>query len=997
MKLRPTIFLSGVSSEFRSFRDAAEIEVQKKDCFPINQPSFGVDYREIEQMLRARLSEADAVVHIVGFRFGGEPKDRPAGKPRRSYTQLEYDIARELEKPVYVFLSAEASVRDSDELPEDADAAELQLAHRQALQSLNNIYYTFRNKNELSNLVAGIPLLATADFRVDISRIDKYAPAELIGREDELKVLDDAWLKVRRAESGRPHILTFVALGGEGKTSLVAKWLANLAFQNWPGCDSAFAWSFYSQGTREQVAASSDLFLKEAITFFGNDDDKRFAASSAGSYEKGQRLARIVGNRRSLLILDGVEPLQYSPTSPTRSELKDAGLIALLKGLAADSDGLCLVTTRYSIPNLKAYWQTTAPERELRRLSRDAGVHLLKSLGVKGTEEQIEELVEDVKGHALTLNLLGTYLRDAHGGDIRRRDLVRFEEADAEEQGGHAFRVMAAYEKAFEAEGEKGDRALAILRLLGLFDRSVSADCLDALLEKPAISGLTTSLVGLNEAQRNLVFKRMEDAKLLTINREATGALISIDAHPLLREYFARQVRTKLRKAWRAAHRRVFEHLCTNTTENEKPTLEDLQPLYHAVAHGCEAGLEQKAWIDVYLVRICRFEEFYSTERLAAFASDLGALTCFFETPWSRVSAALKGNEASLLNITGFRLRALGRLNEALEPMAAGMKQRIGEEKWREAAIDSGNLSELELTLGKIKDAVRDAQLSVTYADRSGDAEIRMLRYAAYADALHQSGRQVEAETWFLNSLQIQVDTQPDYPLLYSLQGFLHCELLLSVPEGTGWERMLTDHQLFPTSGHSLSAEFAGTPTEKLREARSKALEVFRRAALTLRWMEEIFDGPLIDVGLHYISLCRASLYETVLSPAVSIGESSQLNAALYNAVDRLRRAGQQQILPFALLTRAWFRYIAGAKTGLQSAQEDLDEAWEIAERGPMRLHMADIHLYRARLFFRDEEYPWESAEADLVAARKLIEQCGYWRRKEELEDAERVILGKSV
>ena len=30
----------------------------------------------------------------------------------------------------------------------------------------------------------------------------------------------------------------------------------------------------------------------------------------------------------------------------------------------------------------------------------------------------------------------------------------------------------------------------------------------------------------------------------------------------------------------------------------------------------------------------------------------------------------------------------------------------------------------------------------------------------------------------------------------------------------------------------------------------------------------------------------------------------------------------------------------------------DLDEAWEIAERGPMPLFLADIHLYRARLFF---------------------------------------------
>ncbi len=46
-----------------------------------------------------------------------------------------------------------------------------------------------------------------------------------------------------------------------------------------------------------------------------------------------------------------------------------------------------------------------------------------------------------------------------------------------------------------------------------------------------------------------------------------------------------------------------------------------------------------------------------------------------------------------------------------------------------------------------------------------------------------------------------------------------------------------------------------------------------------------------------------------------------------------------------------------------------------------MRLHMADIHLFRARLF-RDKE--------ELVKARAMIERCGYWRRKEELEDAEK-------
>jgi hypothetical protein len=178
------------------------------------------------------------------------------------------------------------------------------------------------------------------------------------------------------------------------------------------------------------------------------------AGSAQGAFEKGHRLAQLAGGRRALLILDGLEPLQYAPTSPTPGELKDQGLAALLKGLAANNNGLCVVTTRTSIPDLRAYWQTTAPEVNLLRLSNEAGVALLRSLGVKGTQTEFETLVEDVKGHALTLNLLGAWLRDAYAGDIRKRDQVRLEDAD-EEQGGHAFRVMDAYVQWFESGGRK--------------------------------------------------------------------------------------------------------------------------------------------------------------------------------------------------------------------------------------------------------------------------------------------------------------------------------------------------------------------------------------------------------------------------------------------------------------------------------------------------------------------------------------------------------------
>jgi hypothetical protein len=40
--------------------------------------------------------------------------------------------------------------------------------------------------------------------------------------------------------------------------------------------------------------------------------------------------------------------------------------------------------------------------------------------------------------------------------------------------------------------------------------------------------------------------------------------------------------------------------------------------------------------------------------------------------------------------------------------------------------------------------------------------------------------------------------------------------------------------------------------------------------------------------------------------------------------------------------------------------------------------------------------YPWikGSPQADLTEARRLIEKHGYWRRRQELEDAERALGG---
>jgi len=767
----------------------------------------------------------------------------------------------------------------------------------------------------------------------------------LFGRDEELAALDQI------ASDPTKKILTVVAFGGVGKTSLVIEWMARQAAKNWEGFERVFDWSFFSQGTREQGAASAEGFVAEALKFFG---DEAMAQSAASAWDKGARLAHLSAQRRTLLVLDGVEPLQHPP-GPLAGELKDPALATLLKGLARSNSGLCIVTTRERVADLAPFRDTTAPEWQLHHLSIPAGVELLKTLGVRGTASEFEQLVERVKGHALTLNLLGRYLAKAHGGDIRRSDQVKFERADDATQGGYAFKTIGAYERWLNEGGKDGTRQLAVLRLLGLFDRPADTGCMAALRSEPAIADLTEPLVGLDEEDWNLTISSLTDCGLATVQSdesEIRNSQFAIDAHPLIREYFAKQLREKKSESWRAAHRRLYEHLCATTKEGDQPTLEDLQPLYQAVAHGCHAGMQQEARDEVYVKRILRSGEFYTKRKLGAFGSDLGAVACFFDLSWSRVSPRLiEQTQAWMLGEAAVTLRGLGRLNEALEPMRATLKIAVNKENWKSAALRACNLSELELTLGDVSASVKDAEQSVIYADRSGDPFERMSDRGVLANALHQSGQLAKANARFAEAEVMQSERYPSHPLLSSIGSFLYCDLLLNWAERAAWTRM-----------------------EK---------PVLLNQVSAMKWA--IAQGSLLDTALDHLTLGRAAFHTAILGKSEIRNSQSEIDSA----VAGLRTAGTQYLLPHGLLTRAWLRSLTGTYTGPVSAQSDLDEAWEIAERSPMKLFMADIHLYRARLFHGVEPYPWKSPQEDLAAARKLIEPCGYWRRKEELEDAE--------
>lgn len=398
---------------------------------------------------------------------------------------------------------------------------------------------------DIHNIIAAVPGI---ERKIASSRISRHSPKILFGRDESLDALDAAW------EKPRLNVYTLVAWGGVGKTSLVAHWVSQrLAARGWRDVERYFDWSFYSQGTGESRQTSSDLFIQEALRFFGDPDPVK-----GSPWERGERLAGLIRKQRTLLVLDGIEPLQYPLNDPQAGRLKDQALEALLQGLAADNPGLCVVTTREHLKNIEN--QATTEEKKLDKLVQEAAIGLLRHLQIVGTEEEMAAAWKDAGGHALTLQLLGRFIAEAYEDrDIRHYREVKFEDADLESQGRSAFRVMIAYEKWLQSAGPERQRELAVLRLTGLFDRPVLRECLQALRAEPVIPGLTDTLVGLKDRQWNIAMKRLAEVDLLTATPEA------IDAHPLIREYFAKQLREGKPEAFQAGHSRLFDHLCRNT------------------------------------------------------------------------------------------------------------------------------------------------------------------------------------------------------------------------------------------------------------------------------------------------------------------------------------------------------------------------------------------------------------------------------------------------
>jgi hypothetical protein len=469
-----------VTNEFGAFRQRLARFLQRtKKVHVRHQDDFFHHGVKTLHLLEEEIVKSDFVVHIIG----AEPGWVPALDQVEDFLGRHPKFTRQFPEVAAVARSGAISATQWEawlalffgkrlydyELAKRLPAGSPQKLHSERLHSTHEHPKAIDDEDALfdevlgSLIERGLLTRAETERKIATSRILRHAPKILFGREQWLDALDAAWAKPTL------NVYTLVAWGGVGKTSLVAHWVSQrMAAKGWPGVERYFDWSFYSQGTGESRQTSSDLFIQEALKFFDDPDP-----INGSPWERGERLAGLIRRQPTLLVLDGIEPLQYPPGDPQAGQLKDQALEALLQGLAADNPGLCIVTTREHLKNIEN--QATTQEQKLDTLVKEAALALLRHLQIVGTEAEMEAAWKDADGHALTLQLLGRFIADAYEDrDIRHYREVKFEAADLERQGRSAFEVMLAYERWLQSAGPERQRELALLRLTGLFDRPIT-------------------------------------------------------------------------------------------------------------------------------------------------------------------------------------------------------------------------------------------------------------------------------------------------------------------------------------------------------------------------------------------------------------------------------------------------------------------------------------------------------------------------------------------
>ncbi|MCK5902984.1 MAG: hypothetical protein KAG28_07530 [Cocleimonas sp.] len=602
----------------------------------------------------------------------------------------------------------------------------------------------------------------------------------------------------------------------------------------------------------------------------------------------------------------------------------------------------------------------------------------LKPFNHKNVKKVFKQVVNAILTQALRLKLWGHSIKI--GLQHANHQVKKTSQCIKQKKTKQLEKVIANYETKLQ-----GTTAASILYLMGLFDYPVSKDAIRH-LRQAKIPQLTDQL----ENHSDWVYALDGLRQQRIVNDDNPKYPNTIAAHPLVRKYFAKRLKQQAPKAWQQAHQTLYHYYKDLPETQASDTVEQMQPLFSAIAHGCAAGMYQQALEEIYWPRIQRKGDNYLCNKLGAFNTDLSTISHFFTQRWHRPAESLSDDDKALvLNWAAFRLRALGRLQEAVKPFETALTLYESKQDAKESAIAASNLSELQLTRGELSLALTAAKQSVIFADQSGDLFYRMSCRTTLTDTLHQLGEHSIARQGFEMAERLQQQWQADYPQLYALQGFQYCDLLLTTGK---WKEVQQRAQqtLKRTATHQRSS--LSTALDHLSLGRACLQQVVQQLInrCTLEDTHRPLAYEVLLIPFHHQPNQHKQPQLAQLTHLLGIAKDW-----LDQAIIGLRKSGQKQYLPLGLLARARYyrivtvvkHYTDSPKHDFNAALNDLKETYEIALQSGMRLHLCDYYLEVARLALNiNRKQPQQSTYQYIKKAQQLINDTGYKRRLPELE-----------
>ncbi len=507
------VMVSSTFTDLAEHRQALMKAINRFDLKAVGMEDDSAKAIDVIQSSFEMVRKAAAYIGVISHRYGQVPED-PEQNPRGlSLTELEFEEAERLERPVLLFIMGpDHPVRAAD-VEADVEkkrklAAFIERAKR--MGSVDRVYKIFNSLREfeveamkavadLQDLLNGPPLQATNAPGGDLIPIAPALYAEppyigshdFVGREAQLATLSD-W-----AADADPHpVLLFEAIGGAGKSMLTWEWTKNRATATRGDWAGSFWYSFYEKGS-----VMSD-FCRRALAYMTGRPLRDFHGKR--TLELSELLLQQLRTRPWLLVLDGLERVLVAYHRIDAAQLADeqAGsgdAIArrdpcaairpedddLLRALTAATPSKLLVTSRLVPRILLNRSNQPIPgvrHERLPGLRPSDAEALLRSCGVTGTSAAIQSFLQShCDCHPLVTGvlagLINDYVRDRGNFDrwVADRDggaSLNFAELDLVQKRNHILRA------ALDALSEKSRQLLSTLALLS---EAVDGDTLNAL------------------------------------------------------------------------------------------------------------------------------------------------------------------------------------------------------------------------------------------------------------------------------------------------------------------------------------------------------------------------------------------------------------------------------------------------------------------------------------------------------------------------------------